>query len=171
MDHARGTREALPGSKPRGDALAGLILDEDVEMALQHEKALLDLVGVRGIALPRRHEHDRERKVLGRDHGRIVVLAGAAGADEAVLRALVAFDLGVLECRPVGAFLAVAPDEFLHDLLDRHADEFRRTGVSRNAHGKLLLFFNRVAIVARMKRQRNPGPTYPDCAMATGWRR
>ena len=134
VDHAGRARDAFPRAEPRGDALAGLVLDEDVEMALQHEEALLDLVGVRGIALPRRHEHDREREILGRDHGRVVVLAGAAGADEAVLRALVAFDLGVLERRPVGALLAVAPDEFLHDLLDRHADEFRRARVSGDAH-------------------------------------
>src|SRR6187397_3215670 len=44
VDHASGARDALPGAEPRGDALAGLVLDEHVEMALQHEEALLDLV-------------------------------------------------------------------------------------------------------------------------------
>ena len=63
------------------------------------------------------------------------MLAGAAGADEAVLRALEALDLGVLERRPVGALLAEAADEFLHDLLDRHAFEFFRARMAGDAHG------------------------------------
>jgi hypothetical protein len=93
---------------------------------------------VRGVALPRLHIHDRQREVLRRDHGRIAVLAGAAGADEAVLRPLVALDLGVLECRPVRLLLAEAPDEFLHDVLDRDVDQLRRSRVACNAHGELL---------------------------------
>src|SRR5207253_6562353 len=76
-----------------------------------------------------------------RDHGRIGVLAGAAGADEAVLRALVAFDLGVLERRPVGALLAEAADIPLHDLFDRHAFELGRTRMAGNAHGALPVTF------------------------------
>jgi hypothetical protein len=54
-----------------------------------------------------------------------------------MLRALVAFDLGVLERRPVGLLLAEAPDIFLHDLFDRHADELGRTRMSCNAHGEV----------------------------------
>ena len=77
-------------------------------------------------------------KFFGRDHGRIAVLAGAAGADEAVLRALVAFDLGVLERGPVGRLLAEAADVFLHDLFDRHAFQFLRTRMAGDAHGVLL---------------------------------
>src|SRR5262245_3294492 len=65
MDDAGRTRDAFPWPEPRGDALAALILHEHVEIALQHEEALLDFVGMGGIALARRHEHDREREVLG----------------------------------------------------------------------------------------------------------
>ena len=115
--------------------LAALVLDEHVEKALQHEENLLDLVRVRGVALAGLDIHDREREILRRDHGRIAVLAGAAGADEAMLRALEAFDLGVLERGPVRLLLAEAADEFLHDLFDRHIDEFRRARMAGNAHG------------------------------------
>src|SRR5262249_54419055 len=127
------------GAEPRGDALAGLVLDEHVEETLQHEEALLDLVRVRGVALPGLHVHDRQREVAGRDHRRVAVLARTAGADEAVLRALVTLDLGVLERRPVGLLLAEAPDVPLHDLLDRHTDQFGRARMTGNTHGSLLL--------------------------------
>ncbi len=66
------------------------------------------------------------------------MLAGAAGADEAVLRALVAFDLGVLECCPIRLLLAEASDIFLHDVFDRNIDQFRRAWMACNAHGRLL---------------------------------
>src|SRR5438552_9269306 len=93
---------------------------------------------MRGVALARLDVHDRQREILGRNNGRIAVLAGAAGANEAVLRALVAFDLGILEGSPIGLLLADAADIFLHDVFDRNADEFRRTRVTCNAHGVLL---------------------------------
>src|SRR6476469_10633686 len=41
VDDARRTRDALPRPEPRGEALAALVLDEDVEIALQHEENLL----------------------------------------------------------------------------------------------------------------------------------
>src|SRR5262249_3319193 len=138
VDHAGRARDAFPRAQPRGDALAVLVLDEHVEEALQHEEALLDLVGGRGVAVPRLDIHDRQGEVAGRDDARVAVLAGAASADEAVLRALVALDLGVLERRPVGLLLAEAPDILLHDLLDRHADELGRTRMTCNAHDSLL---------------------------------
>src|SRR5262245_28339634 len=53
VDDAGRTGDALPGTEPGGQALAALVLDEHVEVALQHEEALLDLVGVRGVALTR----------------------------------------------------------------------------------------------------------------------
>jgi len=40
------------------------------------------------------------------------VFAGAAGADEAVLRAFIALDLGVLERRPIRLFVFEAADIF-----------------------------------------------------------
>src|SRR5215471_21120266 len=136
MDDSGRARDAFPWPEPRRDSFAALILHEDIEMALQHEETLLDLVGMGGVALAGRHEHDREREVLGRDHGRVVVLAGTAGADEAVLGALVALDLGVLERRPVRLLLAEAADVALHDLLDRNADELGRTRMPGNAHDR-----------------------------------
>jgi hypothetical protein len=138
VDDAGRTGDAFPGAEPRGEPLAAFVLDEHVEETLQHEEHLLDLVGVGRVALPGLHIHDREREVLGRNDRRIAVLAGAAGADEAMLGALVALDLGILERRPIGLLLAEAADEFLHDVFDRHAHELRRTRMSGNAHGWLL---------------------------------
>src|SRR5215211_4812766 len=119
VDDAGRARDAFPRTEPRGQPLAALVLDEHVEEALQHEETFLHLVRVRGIALSRLDIHDRQREVLGRDHGRIVVLAGPTGTDETVLRTLVAFGLGVLEGGPIRLLLAEAADIFLHDLLDR----------------------------------------------------
>src|SRR5262249_32898744 len=135
VDHAGRARDAFPRPEPRGDALPALVLDEHVEKTLQHEEALLDLVGVRRVALARLDIHDRQREVAGRDHARIAVLARAAGADEAVLGALVALDLGVLERRPVGLLLTEAPDIPIHDLLDRHPDQLGRARMTCDAHG------------------------------------
>src|SRR5262249_20805855 len=95
-------------------------------------------VGVRGVPLAGRHAHDREREVLRRDHGRIAALAGVAGADAAVLGALVALALGILARRPVRLLLAEASDIFLHDVPDPAVDQIRRPWMSWNAHGRLL---------------------------------
>src|SRR5262245_32014107 len=92
-------------------------------------------MGVRRVALTGWHIHDRERKIIRWNNVGIAVLARAARADEAVLRALVTFDLGVLEGCPIRLAVAKAPDIFLHDLLDRHTDELGGTGVSRDCHG------------------------------------
>src|SRR5262245_38010324 len=163
VDDTGGTRDALPGTEPGGEAPAALVLDEHVEIALQHEEALLDLVGVRGVALARLHGHDRQGEVLRRNDGRVAVLAGAAGADEPVLRALVAFDLGVLERRPIRLLLAKAPDVFLHDFFDRNIDQFRRARMACNAHG-LLLWNGIVGWAERMLAPRASSTT-------RGWRR
>src|ERR1700720_31454 len=139
VDHAGWTGDALPGAKPRGDALAAFVLDEDVENALQHEEAFFDLVGVRGIALAGIHVDDRQRKIARRNDVRIVVLAGTASADEAVLGALVAFDLGVLEGGPVRLLVLEAADVFFHDVFERNTFEFFRARVTGDGHGLLLL--------------------------------
>src|SRR5690348_2007225 len=139
VDHSRRALDALPRAEPRCDPLAALVLDEHVEEPLQHEEALLDLVRMGGVALAGFDIHHRQREVPGRDHARVAVLARAAGADEAVLGALVALDLGVLECRPVRLLLAEAADEFLHDLFDWNADKLGWPGMACNAHDSLLL--------------------------------
>src|SRR5262249_35853595 len=92
----------------------------------------------RGVAPPGSTIRTRLRAVLRRDHGRVGVLAGAAGPDEAVLRALVAFDLGVLKGLPVRLLLAETADEFPHDVFDRDTDQFRRPRMPCNAHDGLL---------------------------------
>ena len=80
--------------------LAGAVLEEDAHLAAQDEEDLFDLVGVGGVALARRHEHDAEREVLG---GNVVAigLAGGAVADEAVLRSTIALDARIGERIPV----------------------------------------------------------------------
>src|SRR5262249_51574746 len=138
MDDAGGTRDAFPRPEAGGEALAALVLDEDVEVALEHEETLFDLVGVGGIALSRLHIHDRQGEVLRRDDARIAVLAGTARADEAMLCALVALDLGVLERRLIRLLLAAASDIFLQDVLDRKIDHDGPPRMPCNAHGSLL---------------------------------
>ena len=66
------------------------------------------------------------------------MLAGAAGADEAMLGALVALDLGVGERGPIGLLVAEAADIFLHDLFDRNALELLRARMAGDAHDVLL---------------------------------
>src|SRR5262245_50446164 len=75
VDDAGGTRDAFPGPEAGGEALAALVLDKDVEVALEHEETLFDLVGVGGLALSRLHIHDPIGAVLRRDYARIAVFA------------------------------------------------------------------------------------------------
>src|SRR5215470_14522279 len=58
MDNSGRTRNALPRPEPRRDPPAAFVLDKDIEQALQHEKTLLDFVGVRSVALARLDIHD-----------------------------------------------------------------------------------------------------------------
>jgi len=68
------------------------------------------------------------------------VLAGAAGADEAVLRAPIALDLGVLERGPVRLLLAEAARR-ISPMISSTGNTFElgRTRMSCSAHGRLLL--------------------------------
>src|SRR5271155_4031579 len=127
---------AFPRSEPRGEPLAAFVLDEDIEKTLQHEETLLYLVGMRGVALAWLEIDDGEGEIAGRDNRRIVVLAGGAGADEAVLGALVAFDLGIGERRPIRLLVPEATDIFLHDLFERNAFELFGTRMPCDAHGR-----------------------------------
>ena len=133
-----GHADAFPGAEPRRQPLAAFVLDEHVEIALQHEEALLDLMGMRGVALARIHIHDRQREIACRDNARIAVLAGTAGADEAVLGALVAFDLGILERGPIRLLFLEAADISFHDVFDRNTFKFFRARMAGDAHGLLL---------------------------------
>ena len=134
MDHARRTGDAFPRSELAGQPAAAFVLDEDVEIALQHEKNLLDFVGVGGVALARRAEDDAEGEGARRDHAGVVVLAGAAGADEAVLGAAIAFDLGVLERLPIRHLVAEAADISVGDLVERQGGDLRRHRVAGGRH-------------------------------------
>src|SRR3954470_15614501 len=102
MDDAGRAGDAFPRAEARGQALARFVLDEDIEEALQHEEDLLDLMGVRRVALAGLDIHDREREIPGGNDRGIAMLARAAGTDEAVLRSAIALDLGVLEGGPIG---------------------------------------------------------------------
>src|SRR5215471_10897311 len=51
VNDAGGATDALPWTQPGVEALAALVLDEDIEIALEHEEALLHLVGMRSVAL------------------------------------------------------------------------------------------------------------------------
>ena len=112
---------AFPWAEPSGHSLAAVIFDEHVEKALQHEETFLDLVRVRGIALTWLDIHDRQREIPCWDDGGVAMLAGAAGADEAMLRAFVAVNLRVLEGGPVRRLVFESADVFFHDLFERNA--------------------------------------------------
>src|SRR5438045_7373134 len=125
VDHAGRAGDALPLSEPRLDALPGLVLEEDGEEPIEHEEYLLDLMGVRGVSLTGRHEHDAQREAARRDHRGIVMLARAAAADEAVLGALVALVLRILEGVPIGFAVAEPSDVAPYAHVDRTALQLR----------------------------------------------
>jgi len=94
----RPTRRGSPGC--RTGAPAPRVLEEHQHLAAQDEEDLLDLVGVGGVALAGRDEHDAQREVLGRD--RIgILLARGASPDEPMLRAPESLDARVREGVPV----------------------------------------------------------------------
>src|SRR5215471_5128730 len=128
------TGDAFPGPEFAADPPPVFVLEKDRQISLQDEKDFLDLVRMRRIALPWRHVDNAERKAARRDDGRIVVLARPAGADEAMLRAPVALDLGVLEGLPISRLLAEAPDIALGDLFEREPGNFRRYFVTGSGH-------------------------------------
>src|SRR6266478_8102640 len=138
MDDPRRAGDAFPGAEPARDLAAVFILDKDVEMALQDKEDFFDFMGVRGIALAGRHEHDGQREIAGRDRRRIAVFSRAPGADEAVLRALEALDLRIFERSPIRLAVGKTRDIALHDRIDRYAFEFLRARVSRRSHVNLL---------------------------------
>src|SRR5438477_13030457 len=62
VDHARRAGGAFPRAKPAPQLPPALILDEHGQDALQDKEHLLDLMGVRRVALPRRAIDDAQRK-------------------------------------------------------------------------------------------------------------
>src|SRR3546814_10298725 len=79
---------------------------------------LFHLVRVGRIALARLDVHDRQGETPRRNELAAAMLARASGAGEAVLRALVAFDLGAFESRPVRLAVSKARDVAVHNLLE-----------------------------------------------------
>jgi hypothetical protein len=111
--------DAFPCPELAADLPTVFVFEKHCQIALEDKKNLLDFVGMRCIALARRDVDDAESEAAGRDSRRVVVFAGAAGADEAMLGAAVAFNLGILESRPIGLLVAKAPDIALGDLVER----------------------------------------------------
>src|SRR5437773_3733036 len=135
VDHARRTGDAFPGSEPDVDAPPVLVLDERVQVALQDEEDLLDLVGMRRVALARLDIHDAQRERPRRNHTRVADLARAAGADEPVLGALVAFDPRIGERIPVGLAVAKPGNVLLRDLVQGQCRDLRRHRMSSCGSG------------------------------------
>src|SRR5688500_13440999 len=131
VDHPGRAGDAFPRTEPDVQAPPAFVLDEGGQVAAQHEEDLLDLVGMRGVALAGLDIHDRQREAARRDDVDVDVLARAARADEAVLRALVAVDLCVLERRPVGLAVAKARHVARGDVLERGVGKLGRAGVAR----------------------------------------
>jgi hypothetical protein len=109
VDDVGRRRDAVPLAEHRLHPLALAVLEEDAHLAAQDEEDLLHLVGVGGVALARRHEHDAQREVLGGDHAR-VLLARGARADEAMLGATVSLHARVGERVPVALTVHEARD-------------------------------------------------------------
>src|SRR5258708_6251465 len=171
VDYAGRAGDALPGPELAGEPVAGLILDEDGQIALQDEKDFLDLVRVGGITLARRAEDDAEGKGARRDRIRIVVLAGAAGANEAMLGAAIALDLGVLERFPIGYLVTKAADIAFRDLVKRQGGNVGRHRMAGGGHG-ILDFAERMTSIdhADMRRDDAPafGKAHPALLLAPG---
>src|SRR5689334_22933375 len=102
MDHAGRARNALPWAETLSDPITLLVFDKHIEVPLKDEEHLLDLVRMSGISLAGRHEHDREREVLCRDHRGVAVFARTACTNEAVLRSFKPLNLRVFEGGPIG---------------------------------------------------------------------
>src|SRR5205814_1062532 len=73
------------------------------------------------------------------DRVRVVMLAGAASPDKAVLSAAIALDLGVLERLPIRGLVAKPADIALGDFFKRQIGHIGRPGVAGDAHLLLLL--------------------------------
>src|SRR5690606_21203109 len=112
-----------------------IVLEEHVERAVEDEEHLLDLMRVRGIALPGLDIHDGQGETARRDDRRIGMLARAAGADETVLSPPVTVDLCVLEGRPVRHEVGEATDVSLRHCLGSHAGGLRIAGMAGCGHG------------------------------------
>src|SRR4051794_400866 len=97
MDHAGRTGDAFPWPERAAQPAAAFIFDENREITAQHKEHFLDFMRMCGISLPRRHEHDGQREAARRNDIGIAMLARAAGANETMLRAAIAVDLGILE--------------------------------------------------------------------------
>src|SRR3954454_19665795 len=110
-------------------------------MTLEYEEHLFHFMRMRGVPLSGLDVHDGKREAARRDRRRIAVLARAAGADEAVLRALIPLDLRVLECRPVRLAVAEARDIARRDFFQRKVRDFGRTRMTSDAHELSLLYF------------------------------
>src|SRR5262249_56653666 len=106
VNDAGRTGDAFPRSQHCFDPIAGFVLEERREMSAQNEEDLLDFVRVRGVALAGFNIHDAQREAPRRDHIRISMLAGSAGADETVLSSTIPLLLGVFERIPVGLAIA-----------------------------------------------------------------
>src|SRR5262249_43544109 len=65
VDHSGWAGDAFPRPEPGGHSATAFIFHEDVEIALQHEKALLHFVRVRRIALATLDIHDGKREIAG----------------------------------------------------------------------------------------------------------
>src|SRR5262249_41093640 len=128
--HAWGCRDAVPLAKTFGDPPAIFVLHEDVEKPVENEEYLLDLVGMRRVALSRLDVHDAEREAARRDRARVAVLARAARTDETVLGALVALDLGIFERGPVRFSVGKSGNVLVHDLFQARVGEFCGAGMA-----------------------------------------
>src|SRR5437763_6149307 len=135
MNHARRAGDAFPRAEPAPQLPPALILDEHGQDALQDKEQLLDLVGVRRVALPRRAIDDAQCEGARRDHAGVVMLARAAGANKAVLGPPVALDLGILEGFPIRNLVAKPADIALGDLVKAQRGDFRRHLVAGGGHG------------------------------------
>ncbi len=110
VDHARRARNAFPGYQTCGDTLAALVLDEQFKKTLGAKKRLLDFVGMRCIAFAGSTYMMDGVEVQPQMMLLSPCLPEYARTDEAVLRAFVALDLGILEGGPVGLLFAKPAD-------------------------------------------------------------
>ena len=136
MRYAGRTGNGVVFAEPGCRLLTVFVLEKYCELTFQNKKRLFDLMRVSGAALARRQDHDRQCKAArGQCVG--VGLAGPADADQTVLAAPPALDLGIGKGIPVRFQLAISNDPSFGEFLDRYILKLVGNNVLNPVHSRI----------------------------------
>ena len=100
------------------------VLNKDIQITLEDEKALLNFVRMCSVTLARLNVHNRQCEIPRWDYGRIIMLSRPTRTDETVLRALEALNLGVFKSCPIRFLFFEAAYIFFHNIFDMNVLKF-----------------------------------------------